>query len=206
VNAPESSLASRLRAALHALETPPAGKAWNFEQLVDVLPDRGARLCPAAVLIGLIEGPGGFDVLLTRRTDGMRHHAGQVAFPGGRIEAADADPVAAALRESEEEVGLPRSRVRPWGYLDPFATITGFHVYPVVAVVQAGVEFRPDAGEVAEAFQVPLDFLLDPGNVITSDVEWQGRSRQIVEFRWRDYRIWGATAAMLVNLQQRMGR
>ena len=193
----------RLPRALHALDQPPSGPGWNLPELSDLLP-AGTPLRPAAVLVALVERAGGPRVLLTRRTEALRHHAGQISFPGGRIEADDADPVAAALREAEEEVGLAAALSSPQGYLDPFVTITGFHVYPVVAVVSGGYVPRLDPSEVAEAFEVPLDFLLDPANVHELDMDWQGRRRRLLEYRYGGHRIWGATAAMLVNFRQRL--
>jgi len=193
----------RLPRALHPLARPPEGPGWNHAELHDLLPP-GQPLRPAAVLVALVERAGGPQVLLTRRTEALRHHAGQIAFPGGRIEADDADPVAAALREAQEEVGLGAALSSPLGYLDPFVTITGFHVFPVVASVAGGFVPVPDPGEVAEAFEVPLAFLLDPGNVHSLDVDFQGRRRQVLEFRYGGHRIWGATAAMLVNFRHRL--
>lgn len=193
----------RLPRALHPLARPPQGPGWNHAELHDLLPP-GQPLRPAAVLVALVERAGGPQVLLTRRTEALRHHAGQIAFPGGRIEADDADPVAAALREAQEEVGLGAALSSPLGYLDPFVTITGFHVFPVVASVAGGFVPVPDPGEVAEAFEVPLGFLLDPGNVHTLEVDFQGRRRRVLEFRYGGHRIWGATAAMLVNFRHRL--
>lgn len=193
----------RLPRALHPLARPPEGPGWNHAELHDLLPP-GQPLRPAAVLVALVARAGGPQVLLTRRTEALRHHAGQIAFPGGRIEADDADPVAAALREAQEEVGLGAALSSPLGYLDPFVTITGFHVFPVVASVAGGFVPVPDPGEVAEAFEVPLGFLLDPANVHTLDVDFQGRRRQVLEFRYGGHRIWGATAAMLVNFRHRL--
>jgi len=193
----------RLDRALHPLVSPPAGPGWNHSELHDLLPS-GTELRPAAVLVALIERGDGPHVLLTRRTDGLRHHGGQISFPGGRIEASDADPVAAALREAHEEVGLDAGLSTPRGYLDPFVTITGFHVYPVVATVTGGYVPRLDPSEVAEAFEVPLPFLLDPANVQEHDVDWQGRRRRLLEFHFGPHRIWGATAAMLVNFRRRL--
>jgi 8-oxo-dGTP pyrophosphatase MutT (NUDIX family) len=192
--------------ALHPLSSPPEGAAWNLAELADLLPDAGKLLRPAAVLVGLVDRGAGPQVLLTRRTQALRHHAGQISFPGGRIEAADRDPVAAALREATEEVGLAPSQARALGYLDPFATITGFHVYPVVALIDAGFTPRPDPGEVDEVFELPLDFLLDPANARELQVEFRGHRRTVVEFVHASYRVWGATAAMLVNLRQRLER
>ena len=192
-----------LARALHPLPDPPRGPAWNLPELADLLPD--VRLLrPAAVLVGIVERREGPQVLLTRRTQALRHHAGQIAFPGGRIEPGDADPVAAALREAQEEVGLACEHARALGYLDPFATITGFHVYPVVAAVHADFVPRPDPGEVDEVFELPLAFLLDPANVRELQVEFRGHRRTVVEFVHASYRVWGATAAMLVNLRQRL--
>lgn len=194
----------RLPQALHPLAMPPAGPGWNHAELADLLPEQALR--PAAVLLGLIERADGLHVLLTRRTEALRHHAGQVSFPGGRIEPCDADPAAAALREAEEEVGLPRALAEPLGYLDPFVTITGFHVFPLVARVDATFTPHIDPSEVAEAFEVPLDFLLDPGNLRHHDMHYQGRSRRVLEFTYGGHRIWGATAAMLLNFRQRLER
>lgn len=188
--------------ALHGLHPAPAGEAWNLAQLADLLP--AAPLHPAAVLIGLREHRDGTAVLLTRRHDALRHHAGQICFPGGRVDAGDAGPLAAALRETAEEVGLPAEAIAPLGWLDPYATITGFHVYPLVARIDPQHPLRPNASEVAEAFEVPLDFVLDPGNARRVDVEWRGRPRALVEFQWNEHHIWGATAAMLVNLRERL--
>lgn len=195
----------RLHRALHPLDTPPTGAGWNLEELRDLLPEQ-TPLRPASVLVALIERGGSQQVLLTRRTEALRHHGGQISFPGGRIEATDADPVAAALREANEEVGLLPGHATPLGYLDPFATITGFHVFPVVARVHPDFIARRDPSEVDEVFEAPLSFLLDPANVRHFDVDYRGRKRSVVEFLYGDYRIWGATAAMLVNLRERLER
>lgn len=194
---------ARIEATLHATDAPPAGEAWNAGELVDLLPPGQGRT-PAAVLVPLRPAGAELQVLMTRRTESLRHHAGQVSFPGGRLEPADAGPLAAALRESHEEVGLAPAQVRPLGFLDPFETITGYHVWPVVAEVLPGFVARPDPTEVAEVFEVPLGFLLDPGNCRRVTVEYAGRERHYFEFRYRSHRIWGATAAVLVNLRQRL--
>ena len=192
----------RLPRALHPLDAPPTGPAWNLPELEDLLPPEPLR--PAAVLIGLVERAQGMQVLLTRRHEQLRHHAGQISFPGGRIEAADAGPVAAALRESHEEIGLALAQVTPIGFLDPFVTITGFHVMPVVAHVDAEFAAVADPNEVDEVFEAPLAFLLDPDNERHFEAEFAGRRRRIVEMQFGTYRIWGATAAMLVNLRHRL--
>ena len=111
---------------------------------------------------------------MTLRTEDLRHHAGQVSFPGGRIEAGDADPVAAALREAHEEIGLAPAKIEPLGYLDPFDTISGFHVYPVVARIDPGYRPVRDPREVADVFEVPLDYLLDASNIRLVEREFAG--------------------------------
>ena len=194
----------RYTRALHPLATPPTTRAWNLDELIDLLPDGVEGLRPAAVLIGLVERGEGLQVLLTRRTEALRHHAGQISFPGGRIEAHDADPVAAALREAQEEIGLAPGQACVLGYLDPFVTITGFHVFPVVAAIAASFNPQRDPGEVDEVFELPLDFLMDPANARQLLVEYRGGQRTLVEFLHQHYRVWGATAAMLVNLRQRL--
>ena len=173
---------SRLVRALHPTSAPPQGPGWNHADIAPLLPDGGRNLWAAAVLVGLVDRGAGEQVLLTRRNEGLRHHAGQISFPGGRIEPCDADPVAAALREAQEEIGLAPHQARALGYLDPFATITGFHVYPVVAQVSAEFCARP------------------------VELEYRGARRSVLEFQFGGRRVWGATAAMLVNLRERLER
>jgi 8-oxo-dGTP pyrophosphatase MutT (NUDIX family) len=201
-----------LRAVLHPTAAPPTGPGWNHAELLDLLPDLPLR--EAAVLVGLVLRNDGWQVLLTRRTDALRHHAGQVSFPGGRIEPHDADAIAAALRESHEEIGLEPTQAAPVGFLDPLCTITGFRVLPLVAMVDPEFNPRPDPSEVAEVFEVPLDYLLDPGNLTTLEMTTfagrpipGGRPRRVLEFVDRGdpkQRIWGATASILFNLRERI--
>lgn len=190
--------------ALHAPANPPSGPGWNHSEILSLLPDGGASLSAAAVLVGLVDRGQGLQVLLTRRTETLRHHGGQISFPGGRVEAGDVDPVAAALREACEEIGLRANQADVLGYLDPLVTITGFHVFPVVARIADDFQAVRDPGEVDEVFELPLDFLLDPANAGVLEVDYLGVSRRLVEFVHGRYRVWGATAAMLVNLRQRM--
>lgn len=194
----------RITAALHPLTNPPAGDGWNHAEIADLLPE-GRALVEAAVLVGLVPRGEGIQVLLTRRTDVLRHHAGQVSFPGGRLEIDDVDAVAAAVRETFEEVGIVPSQVAPLGFLDAYTTITGFRVLPVVATVANDYIARPDPNEVADVFEVPLAFLLDPANIASLALEHRGRMRQVWEFRYPDQRIWGVTAAILLNLRERLG-
>lgn len=200
-----AATASRLPGGqwLHPLDAPPTGPAWNLDELDDLLPASQPRT-PAAVLIALVPRIEGAAVLLTRRTEQLSHHAGQVSFPGGRIEAADAGPLAAALREAFEEVALLPGWLQPMGYIDPYDTISGFRVQPVVAWLDPGYRAVPDPGEVAEAFEVPLDFLLDPANCELRSADYRGRMRHYYQFRFGRHLIWGATAAMLVNLRHRL--
>jgi 8-oxo-dGTP pyrophosphatase MutT (NUDIX family) len=161
-------------------------------------------MVPAAVLVAVTRRaePG---VLLTVRREHLRTHAGQIAFPGGRVDAADASNVTAALREAEEEIGLPRSAVALWGEADPYRTITGYHVVPVLGEVDADLPLLPHEHEVADVFEAPLAFLLDPANQRRMSAEYRGAQRYYYEIAWEGRRIWGATAAMLVNLTRRLG-
>lgn len=193
----------RLTAALHPLTRPPQGPEWNRSEL-EGLVAADATPVPAAVLVGLVPRGPGTQVLLTRRTDGLRQHGGQVSFPGGRIESDDVDAVAAAVRETVEEIGVVAAQITPLGYLDPLLTITGFRVQPVVARLAADYVARPDPNEVAEVFEVPLAFLLDPANLDAQVLDVRGRPRRVLEYRYPGQRIWGATASMLLNLRQRL--
>jgi len=192
-----------LAAALHPLADPPHGPGWNLAELHDLISDDAATI-EAAVLVGLIPRVEGTQVLLTRRTDALRQHAGQVSFPGGRIEPDDADAIAAALRETHEEIGVDARQIRPLGFLDPLATITGYRVQPVVALLASDYVALPDPNEVADVFEVPLAFLLDPANLATHTLDFRGRPREVFEYRYPAQRIWGATASMLYNLRQRL--
>ena len=175
----------------------------------------GREPAAASVLVPLVVHPEGVTVLLTRRTEHLRDHAGQISFPGGRAEEIDADAVHTALREAEEEVGLSPEHVEVIGRLPVYVTVTGFHVTPVVALVRPGFTLAIDSFEVAEAFEVPLSFLMDPAHHRHHEFEFGGERRRFLSMPWhgidasgqsREYFIWGATAAMLRNLYAFLAR
>lgn len=153
---------------------------------------------PAAVLIGLVNRPDGLSILLTKRTEHLRDHAGQICFPGGRIEADDASIEAAALREAEEEIGLPPSKVDIIGKLAPYDTTTGFRIHPVVGWIEPPVAFKLEAFEVAEVFELPLAFALDPKNHQKQQYRNANERRSYYILPYEGRFIWGATAGMLV--------
>jgi len=195
------TLAERLR---QALDAGGARETILLESDVrDATLGEDEVLMPAAVLVAITDRPEP-GVILTTRTQSLRRHAGQVAFPGGRIDPGDDGPVAAALREAEEELALPSSAVTVVGLADSYRTITGFSVTPVIGVVPPDLPLVANEAEVANWFEAPLAYLLEPGNHIEQAVEWQGRERHYFEILWGDYRIWGATAAMIVNLGRRL--
>lgn len=163
-----------------------------------------ALLVPAAVLVAITDRPEP-GLILTQRTANMRKHAGQVAFPGGRVDLGDQDAVAAALREAEEEIGLDRAHVRILGTSDGYKTMSGFDITPVIGVIPPDLNLTPHADEVADIFEVPFRHVLDPANHVRRTGDWLGHERSYYEIMWNDYRIWGVTAAMIVNLSARIG-
>jgi 8-oxo-dGTP pyrophosphatase MutT (NUDIX family) len=190
-----SDLAQRLGIALAAAPAEPPLEG-DYPEL------RARASSEAAVLIAITDrsAPG---MLLTVRRENMRTHAGQIAFPGGRVEP-DEDPVSAALREAHEETLLEPSAVDLVGTLDPYRTVTGFIVTPVIGVVPPDLPLEPHEHEVADVFEAPLEFLLDPANQRLQSALFQGRERHYYEILWNGRRIWGATAAMIVNLSRRL--
>jgi 8-oxo-dGTP pyrophosphatase MutT (NUDIX family) len=160
---------------------------------------------PAAVLVPIVNQPGGLTLLLTQRTAHLRDHAGQISFPGGRVDEGDADRIATALRETEEETGLSPSRVDIIGQLPDYDIPTGFRVTPVVGWIEPPFELRPDPFEVADVFEVPLQFFLDPANHQRHSDVRNGRIRHFYSMPYGERNIWGATAGMLHSLYQILG-
>ena len=194
------SLAERLRDALER------GHRSSPELLAgDVLDEEaiGRGIMPAAVLVPIVERPYP-TVILTLRPETMRKHPGQISFPGGRIDPGDDGPVAAALREAEEEIGLPPHEVEIIGLADRYRTITGFEVTPVVGILPPDLPLSPHPGEVAAMFEAPLHYLLDPAHQHVRSAMWRGQERHYYEIDYEGRRIWGATAAMIVNLSRRL--
>ena len=165
---------------------------------------KNRKLRPAAVLIPLLPGPAGLRVLLTRRSVALKHHPGQIAFPGGKVDATDASDEAAALREAREEVGLDASRVRLIGRLGAHETVTGFSVVPIVGQVEPPFTPAPSDDEVAEVFDVPLSHLLDPANLQVHSRIWMGRPRAYFAIPYGPYYIWGATARIIKGLADQL--
>ncbi|MBL4807058.1 MAG: CoA pyrophosphatase [Rhodobacteraceae bacterium] len=161
------------------------------------------KLRPASVLIPVIERDG-LHVILTRRSGNLAHHPGQVAFPGGKVDPSDNSHEDAALREAEEEIGLPRQNVEILGRIDTHETITGFLVTPFVARVHRDFKPSPEPGEVAEVFEVPLTFLTNPQNLQVLSRSWQGQKRSYLAIPYGPHFIWGATARMIKGLADRM--
>jgi len=195
------TLAERLRNAL----------AEGHEREIDqsMLETRDPRidgnlvLAPAAVLVAITDRPEP-GLILTERSASLRMHAGQIAFPGGRVDEGDEDEIAGALREAEEEIGLSPQLVDIVGTSDRYHSFTGFEVIPVLGVIPPDLPLIPRAGEVADWFELPLSFALDPVNRIRKSIHLQGVERSYYEILWEDRRIWGITAAILANLSQRL--
>ena len=183
----------RLRAALSSVPLP--ASVYLVEDCGE-----GEDLIPAAVLFSIVLRDHEPSVLLTQRNPDLKDHPGQISFPGGRVEPQDVSPAATALREAEEEVGLDPARVEVVGYLPVYRTLTGFCVTPVVAIVKPPVDLRPDPGEVADVFEVPLSFLLDSANHQRCIMQFEGRQRDFYAVPYGDRYIWGATAGIILGL------
>lgn len=197
--APAIDLA-RLRAALSAepLAAAPVLEGGGGDEVMDGVSDGG--FIPASVLVPIVLRPEAPTVLLTQRTAHLKDHPGQISFPGGRAEPGDPSPAHTALREAEEEIGLLPAHVEIAGYLPEYLTGTGFRVTPVVSLVTPPFDLRLDSFEVAEAFEVPLAFLLDPANHQRQSLHYRGRLRSFYAMPYGSYFIWGATAGMIMSL------
>lgn len=204
----DADFEARLRTRLDPLEfgagwgdPPPTG---DYDLNPHARPAERPILKPAAVLAPVVRRPEGYTFLLTQRTDDMPTHAGQIAFPGGRLQPEDDGPVGAALREAHEEVGLDPRFVQPVGALAPYETVTGFTVAPIVALVEPGFTLRPDPREVADVFEAPAAFLMNPANHERHEREWQGGTRAFYVMPYGGRFIWGATAGMIKALYHRL--
>ena len=182
----------------------PTGASSDFDLNPGLQLPAGRVLRPAGVLIAVRTGPAGAELILTKRSSRLKHHPGQIAFPGGKVDPGDDGPVGAALRESWEEVGLPQDRVTVLGTLPQHETVTGFLVTPVLGVVSGEFTLVPEAGEVAEVFTVPLAHVTNAANFRIERRRWRGEWRRYYAVPYGPYYIWGATARILRGLADRL--
>jgi len=182
----------------------PAAPSSDFDLNPGFRLPEGRVLRPASVLVAFADGPQGPDLVLTKRASSLRHHPGQIAFPGGKQDAADPSPEAAALREAQEEVGLDPAQVRVLGSLPAHETVTGYWVTPVIGLIEGGFTPAPDPGEVEEVFRVPFTHIADPARFRVERRIWQGQWRAYYTVPFGPYYIWGATARILRGLAERV--
>ena len=174
--------------------TPIKDLAWHEGEV--------SSLKDAAVLVPIVDRGDGATVLLTQRTHHLPSHAGQIAFPGGKVDEHDASPEHAALREADEEIGLKAEFVNVFGLMRPYISSTGFRIFPVLSIVREGFVLERNPGEVEEIFEVPLSFLMDPANHTRESAEWRGKLRHYFAMPYEDHYIWGVTAGILRNLYE----
>jgi len=182
----------------------PAGPSSDFDLNPGIRPAADKALRPAAVLVPVWLRAEGTALILTKRSSHLKHHPGQIAFPGGKVDATDAGPMAAALREAQEEIGLPPDRVEILGALPVHETVTGFAVTPFVGLVRGAFDPTPEAGEVEEVFSVPLSHVLTPARFAIERRQWMGVWRRYYAVPYGPYYIWGATARILRGLADRV--
>lgn len=197
---------ANLDALRRAVGRAPAGGSSDFDlnpEVRGLLPP-GRKLRPAAVLVPIIVRGSRLAVILTKRATHLKHHPGQISFPGGKVEEGDATPLAAALREASEEIGLASDTVDIFGAIDVHETVTSFTITPFVGIVRDDFRAVPQAGEVDQVFEVPLEFLMEPANYQTHSRLWKGIPRRYYAIPYGPYYIWGATARMLKALADRM--
>ena len=174
-------------------------------QLAPLLaPEDGALHRPAAVLVPVVAHPDEATVLLTQRASHLRDHSGQIAFPGGKMDARDVSPLATALREADEEIGLSSRFVRPLGYLSPYLSSTGYRILPVLALVEPGAPLTVNLQEVDAVFEVPLAFPMTPANHLRHAKEWKGVLRYYYAMPYGERYVWGVTAGILRNMYERL--
>lgn len=190
----------RIRAAL----LHPGAATSDFDLNPDVVLPKGLVSRPAGVLAPIQVVDGRLELLLTKRSSALKHHPGQISFPGGKQDPGDADSIAAALREAHEEIGLPPENVEVLGTLPLHDTVTSFAVTPVIGLIRDRFDIRPEPGEVAEVFSVPLSHVLDPANYLVQSRRWRGSLRHYFTVPYGPYYIWGATARMLREWTERM--
>jgi len=202
-NADPDAILRRLARVLDPVDQRPSAPCYGDGDLNGTPTPSGRKLKPAAVLALLIRDDSGLRVLFTRRADHLQAHAGQVSFPGGSQMAGRETLAECALRETEEEIGLSRQRISLLGRWEAYETVTGYEVTPFLGVTQPGFTLSPDPGEVAEVFETPFDFLMNPANHRLEEAEFRGMLRRYYAMPWRGRYIWGATAGMLRALSRR---
>lgn len=191
-------------AALRAALAREGAESSDFDLNPETILPEGRVLRPAGVLVPVQLGDGAPHVILTKRSSALKHHPGQISFPGGKQDEGDADVTAAALREANEEIGLPYGLAQVLGHMPGHETVTGFHVTPVIAAIEQPFDIVAEPGEVEEVFTVPLAHLLDPANYLIESRFWRGTRRYYFTVPYGPYYIWGATARMLRALAERM--
>ena len=187
-------------------EYPPVTGDHELNSGITDLSDLEQDIRPAAVLVPLIRYSDKLNILLTRRSEHLSTHAGQIAFPGGKVDDTDHGPVAAALRETEEEVGIQRNHVDILGHLDSYQTGSGFRILPIVGIINEGYSYKLEVNEVDEIFEVPLDFLMSPENHKRESIFWKNKDRHYYAMPYENRYIWGATAGIIRNLYERLYR